>query len=309
MASSPTTTNFPNGITSFGEVVYGGITTHAGPTYFVSRNVTASGDGTSWNKAFKTISEGIAKLNSDYTDAVTPSKGRNAFLYIGEGYYSEVPVSLTCNDATIIATAPGTHDSTVWYGSGTAGSFAGTTTAPLLTITGHNNTIINLGFVNISGGLQPAVQIGTASAAAISNKFISCKITKDVADSVTYGFEDFGNAYTEWHDCEFTTSVKTAGIRIRSGVTNGIQQRINNCRFYGTPSGILVDAAAHQLLIENCVFTDDTSDTADVIDTPILNNGGVRIIVRDCYAVTSTANMVTGAGTSWQANLFTFTSE
>lgn len=275
--------------------------TTPGKAYYVSRNVAVSGDGQSWDGAFKTISEGIAALNADYTAAAQPSKGRNQLLYIGEGYYSEVPISLTCNDARIVCIAGGHHDSTVFYGSGTAGSFAGTTTAPAITITGSNNLIFGLGVVNISSGLQPAIKLADG---AISNQLINCTITKDVEDSVTYGIEDLGNAFTQIIGCEFTTSCKTAGVRMYSATNNGIQQQIKDCLFYGTPSGIIVDAASHQLLIQNNTFMDDTSDTADVVDTPILNNGGTYITVRDNYAWTTTGNLVTGAGSSKEANNF-----
>lgn len=283
------------------EEIVGAGTITPGNVYFVSRNVGASGDGKTWDTAFKTISEGIAQLNADYTAAVLPSKGRNGVLYIGEGYYSEVPVSLTCNDAKIICVAPGTHDSTVFYGSGTAGSYAGTTTAPALTITGSNNTIYGLGVVNISSGLQPAIKIADT---AFSNKLVNCKITKDVADSSSYGIEDLGNAYTEIIGCEFTISCKTAGIRLYSGTYNSIQIKIKDCVFYGCPTGVLVDAAAHDCLIQNCTFLDDDSDTADVCDTPILNNAGTSLIVRNCYSLHTTANLVTGVGISHEADNF-----
>ena len=294
------TVNSDTGFTVNGQAFTGMVET-GGNKYFVSRNKTASGDGKTWANAFKTITEGFAALNADYTAAAQPNKGRNGVLYIGEGYYSEVPVTLTANDCTIICTAPGHHDSTVFYGSGTAGSFAGTTTAPAITISGSNNTIYGLGVVNISGGLQPAIKIADG---ATSNRFINCTATKDVVDSCTYGIEDFGNAFTWIEGCEFTTSCKTAGIRMYSATNNGIQQVIKNCLFYGTPAGIIVDAASHNLLIQGNTFSDDTSDTADVIDTPILNNGGVSINVRDNYAWTTTANLVTGSGTSKEANNF-----
>ena len=72
---------------------------------------------------------------------------------------------------------------------------------------------------------------------------------------------------------------------------------------------MLVDAASHQASIRYCTFVDDTSDTAETMDTPILNNGGVKISVIECIAETSTADQVTGSGTSLQANLQTFTAE
>lgn len=278
----------------------------AGTAYYVDRNATGSGDGLSWGNAFTTITLAVAAVNSDYSNATAPSGGRNRTIYIGEGYYSEVPITLSASDCHIIVTAPGGHDSTVFYGSATAGGFDATTTAPAITVTGDNNTIYGLGVVNRSAGLQPAIQIADG---ALANKFVNCKITKDATDSSLYGIEDLGNAYTEIIACEFTVSCKTAGIRLYSATNHSIQIRIKDCYFYGTPTGVLVDAAAHMATIEKCVFLDDTSDTPDVVDTPILNNSGSSLVVIECVSQKSTADMVTGNGASLQANLFTFTAE
>ncbi len=277
-----------------------------GQVYYVDRN-SGGGDGSSWGDAFLTITEAITAVNADYTGSLAPGGGRNRYIFIGEGYYAEEPVTLSASDVTIVCIAPGTHDSTVFWGNGTAGSFTPSDTgAPAITITGDNNTIVGLGIVNRSSGLFQAVLIADG---ALANKFVGCKITKDAADSCTYGFEDLGNAFTEWHDCEFTVSCKTAGIRLYSATNNGIQQRVNNCRFIGGPTGVLIDAASHQAEISYCRFVDDTSDTAETMDTPILNNGGVKISVLECIAETSTADQVTGSGTSLQANLQTYTAE
>jgi hypothetical protein len=270
-----------------------GLGDRAGNKWYVSRDVAASGNGSSWAKAFKTIGEAVSRVNADYTAALYPSKGRNTTIYIGEGYYTEAAVTLTANDCAIIAVASGHHDSVVLYVT--------STTTPALKITGSNNTIYGLGVVNVSTGLQPAIQLADG---AISNSIINCSATKDVVDSCKYGIEDLGNAYTYIEGFEATTSCSVAGIRMYSATNNGIQQQIKNSLFYGTPSGILVDAASHQLLIQGNTFMDDTSDTADTVDTPILNNGGTSIIVRDNYAQTTTGNLVTGAGSSKEANNF-----
>lgn len=283
-------------IDKYGQVL--SATSTAGATYYVSRNITASGDGRSWGTAFKTIGEAVSAVNADFTAALQPSKGRNTRIFIGEGYYTESAIDLTANDCTIIVTASGHHDSTVLYVT--------STTAPAFTISGSNNTIFGLGGVCISTGLQPVFQLADG---AISNSLIKCAAVKDVVDSCSYGIEDLGNAYTQIIDFEATVSCKTAGIRLYSATNNGIQQQIINPICYGTPAGILIDAAAHEALIKGGIFLDDTSDTPDVVDTPILNNGGTNIVVQDCYSQKSTADLVTGAGTSLQANNFQYTAE
>ncbi len=158
-----------------------------------------------------------------------------------------------------------------------------------------------MGFVNISTGLQPCIQLASG---AISNKIINCTFTKDVDNSSSYGVEDLGNAYTVIDGCEFTISQSLAGIRLYSAANNGIQQQVTNNLFYGTPSGVIVDAASHNVIISGNVFSDDTSDVPGTIATPILNNGGVQINVFYNYSWVTTGNLVTGAGSSKEANNF-----
>lgn len=292
------------------ESIIGGIQGAVPPNqaYYVDRNAGGtSGNGKTWGGAFLTITEAVAAVNADYTGSLAPGGGRNRWIFIGEGYYPEVPITLSASDVTIVCVAPGGHDSTVFWANGVAGSWTPSNTgAHAFTITGDNNTIYGLGVVNNSSGLFNGFQIADG---ALANKLIACKLTKDAVDSSKYGIEDLGNAYTEIIDCEFTVSCKIAGVRLYSATNNGIQQLISNCRFVGGPTGVLIDAAAHQASIRYCTFVDDTSDTAETMDTPILNNAGVKISVIECIAETSTADQVTGSGTSLQANLQTFTAE
>lgn len=276
-----------------------------GKFYYTDRNAVGSGDGSSWGNAFTTITAGINALNADYS-----ASRQIGSLFIGEGYYPEEPVTLTASDAWIVAVSPGGHDSTVFWGNGVAGSWTPSATgAPALTIEGDNNTIYGLGVVNRSGGLYPAIKIADG---ALANHLVRCKITKDAADSCTYGIEDMGNAFTRITECEFSTSCKTAGIRLYSATNHSIQIIIEDCIFYGCPSGITVDAAAHNALIRNCTFLDDNSDTPDVCDTPILNEAGSSLTVRDCYSLkaadtgASGDHMITGSAhaSTLRANLF-----
>lgn len=291
------------GQVSFAQGVGGANT--PGSVYYVDRDKQndLSGDGRSWDDAFVTITEAINAVNADYTNGTAPSEGRNRYIYIAEGYYSEVPVTLTASDVHIICVAPGGHDSTVFYGSATAGGWDAGTTAAAITITGDNNTIYGLGIVNRSAGLYPAVAIGIGTGSAIANKLINCKITLDALDSCTYGIEDMGNAFTEIIGCEFSASCKTAGVRLYSATTNSRQIRIKDCYFYGCPTGVLIDAAAHDAVIEDCMFLDDTA-ASETCDTPILNNAGTGLIVFGCSSQLSTANLVTGSGTSHEGNNF-----
>ena len=270
----------------------------AGPVYYVSRNVQATGDGLSWDTAFKTIGEGIAKLNANYTlgTSLYPSKGRNSILYIGEGWYAETPLTLTASDCTIIVTAPGNHDSTVLYGVPVAGTFSGVAGGPALKVTGSNNTIYNLGAYT-SDPLYAAFQNGAPSVGVYGNKFVNCSAVRDVADGELGGILDYGADGTKIINFFASTSCKDYGIRsYTNGVINPVNLEILGGRFIGTETGILI-ASGHNAVIKEATFLDDTSDRADTITLPINAAGSTNTSVIGCWSEFSNANIVTG-GTS-----------
>ena len=147
-----------------------------GQKYYVSRNVGSSGDGKSWAGAFKTIGEGIAALNlAAVNDRWLSPGGRNAVLYIDEGWYGETGLVLSASDVRIIATAPGSgiNDGTILYGSATQGGFDAGAIIPALRITGSSVEIWNMGFMNSASGLYPCVTVGTQGSSGPSNvKFV-----------------------------------------------------------------------------------------------------------------------------------------
>jgi len=269
----------------------------AAPVYYVSRNVQASVDGLSWDTAFKTIGEAIAKVNANYAlgTSLYPSKGRNAIIYIGEGWYSEVPLTLTASDVKIICTASGHHDSTVLYGSATAGGYDIGAGGPALKITGSNNTIYGLGVFTYDV-LYAAIQNGAAAGGATyGNKFVNCSFVRDVADGQKYGILDYGADGVLIDGCFFSTSCKDAGVWSASdGVVNPVNLVVRNSRFIGTPIGVQINAG-HNADIESNSFFDDTSDRADVVDYPIVVEGTAF-----CFnnrAMMAKAGIITGGGT------------
>ncbi len=266
-----------------------------GNKYYVDRNAGSSGDGKTWGNAFLTIAEGIAALNTDYT------AGRQVgALFIGEGWYSEVPVTLTASDCWIIGVAPGHHDSTVLYGSATAGGWNIGSDGPALTITGDNNTIMNLGLFTYDNE-EPALRIGSsvgeggAATTVTGTAVINCSFVRDVADGELYGIESFGADGTLIKGCFFSTSCKTAGIWIgTNGVINPVHTEIIGCRFVGTETGIINAASSHGTIVKDCYFIDDTTDRPDTITLPINNAGGLNLIAMWNFWEFSEANAITG---------------
>ena len=246
--------------------------TEYGTNYYVSRNITASGDGTSWKTAYKTIGEAITAVNAAYTAAAQPFKGRNTRIIVGEGWYGEVGMTLTASDVEIIGMGPGSNinDGTVLYGSLTAGGFDAGALVPVIRVTGSSVTFKNMGFMNSASGLYPCITVGTSGVTGPSNvSFDGCFFPRDVADAYTYAIEDYGNEGMRVENCYFSQSAKTGGILIASnGVNNPVNDWIVNSKFIGTPVGIH-QTAGHNTLIKGNWFVDASDDRPDTIDNPI----------------------------------------
>ena len=274
-----------------------------GNVWYVNRNVLSSGDGKSWEAAFRTIGEAIAQVNNDFAAALRPDVGRNTIIYVGEGWYGEVPLALTASDCTIIGLAPGGHDPVVLYGSATPGGFDIGAGGPALVIKGSNNTIQNMGFFT-HDVLYPSLRIGghvndtglNGGYAGVNGNVIrECSFIRDVQAGSLGGIDDVCNEATWILDCLFHTSCKDWGVRHRTnGDTNPVNSKVRGSQFIGVPTGIQVDQC-HNLLIDHNFFFDDTSDRADTTDKPVnVGGAGFRVMVTDNYFEGSAADMVQG---------------
>jgi len=244
-----------------------------GGIYYVSRNRgSGAQDGLSWETAFLTYSEAITEVNLQYSRAAYPSRGRNTLILFDEGWYSEVGITLTASDVTLMSNAPGSNinDGTVLYGSATAGGWDAGAVVPTLRITGSSVLLKNIGLMNSASGLYPCVTIGTLGVTGPSNNaFEGCFFPRDVADAYTYAIEDYGNEGLRIEECFFSQSAKTGGILIASnGVNNPVNDWIFKNRFCGTPIGVH-QTAGHNTLITKNWFYDASDDRPDTIDNPI----------------------------------------
>ena len=246
---------------------------YPGGVYYVSRNRgSGAEDGSSWDTAFLTYSEAITEVNLQYTRAAYPTRGRNTLILFDEGWYSEVGITLTASDVTLMSSAPGSNiaDGTVLYGSATAGGWDAGAVVPTLRITGSSVSCINMGFMNSASGLYPCVSIGTSGVTGPSNNFFSgCFFPRDVADAYTYAIVDYGNEGLRVEDSYFSQSAKTGGILIASnGVVNPVNDWILRNTFVGTPVGVH-QTAGHNTRIGHNWFYDASDDRPDTIDNPI----------------------------------------
>lgn len=303
--SFPGIVNSETGFTRNGQSIETSIVT-SGNIYYVSRNKTASGDGKTWANAFKTLAEAISAVNADYTAAAQPNAGRNSVIYVGEGWYAEVPVILTASDVHIVGVAPGHHDSTVIYGVPVAGTFSGVAGGPTLTVTGSNNTIINMGWY-CSDPLYGAIRNGAnasdgdaanpGASAPTGNAFINCSFVRDAADGELCGIDDLGGDGTLIDGCFFSTSCKDYGVRTRTnGVGNPVNLVVRNSRFIGVPTGIQQNQG-HNMMAYSNFFSDDTSDRADTCDTPIVIDATSGMAWDNWAQGVNAADVVTGTGT------------
>ena len=279
-----------------------------GKVYYVDRNHNlgaGTGDGSSWDNAFLTIGEAIAAVNADYTAATGKSRGRNAVIYIAEGWYIEVPSAtnlvLTANDVTIIGVAPGNHDQTVLAGSSVAGTLTIGSGFPALTIQGYNNTVMNLGLFT-HDNTEPSLRIGghssgsTGQSLATGNKVINCAMIRNADNGSAVGIETSDQDGCLIQGCLFTTSCKDSGIQIISnGSTNPVNVTIEDCDFVGVPTGIDANAG-HNITIRRCVFLDDSSDRPGTLIVPCAGAGASSVACYDSFAEGIAENsFVTGA--------------
>ena len=275
-----------------------------GNTYYVSRNVGASGDGKSWDDAFLTIGEAVAAVNLAFSQAQFPTRGRNTRIIVDEGYYIELPMTLTASDCHIVSAAPGTYDKTVLYGSSVAGTPTVDSGGPALTVSGSNCTIQGMGFFT-HDVLHPALRLGanagdpdTPTVASITGtKVIDCAITKEIEDGQIGGILDYDIAGSLIDGVTFSTSCKDYAIKIASnGVVNPIDNIVRNCKVTGVPTGIL-QAAGHNAVYYDNRFMDDTSDTADTCDFPIVIDATSGQAWNNFAQGVLAADVVTGTGT------------
>lgn len=264
---------------------------YPGGVYYVSRNRgSISGDGTSWDQAYLTILEAVTAVNLANSTAAWPTRGRNTLILVDEGWYSEVGMTLSASDCTIMASSPGSSiaDGTVLYGSATKGGWDAGAVVPALRITGDSNSIIGMGFMNSASGAYPCITVGTSgSTGPANNMFKDCFFPRDVANAYTYAIEDYGNEGMRVEGCYFSQSAKTGGILIASnGVVNPVNDWIIDNKFVGTPVGIH-QTAGHNTIIKGNWFIDASDDRPDTIDNPL------NIVATSAYATGNFAPMST----------------
>jgi len=78
-------THFPHGVSSFGVPLFGSDHDISGKQYFADANIRASGDGSTWDEAFSTITAALAASQANITLSANRAWAkRNTIFYCGD---------------------------------------------------------------------------------------------------------------------------------------------------------------------------------------------------------------------------------
>jgi hypothetical protein len=216
-------------------------------------------------------------------------------------------MTLTASDCTIIGMGSGSMGRTVLYGSLTKGGWDDGNTGPALAITGWNNTIANIDFVNrsatigagtYSGGVvateHPCILEGTYDAMVGNNRFVNLGFMRDQVDAASWGIISYSADHTLIEGCVFNgVSLKEGGIAIQSGVYNHSCDIIRNNYFYGTPTGIWQNDG-HNTWIHNNFFSSQGA-VASTLTYPCHIVAGTAYMMHNSAPDVTEANFNAGA--------------
>lgn len=230
---------------------------------YVDPNVQYSGDGRSWDKAFKTITEGIAAMND--------LSGKGATLLIRPGLYLEVPpIVLSSNDCLIQAV--GLPEDTILFGTGTAGAVAASSDH-LLVITGGNNQIDGLALYNHKNDKACIKFDDTGGGYHGSfNKITRCYFSPQSQDGVGYGILYAGGNANQILGNIFY-GAKTAALVLTGNTGNPVRNIIEGNHFVGTAIGINITSANYNTLIKQNWFSAGSQSGENMTNAIVISAG------------------------------------
>lgn len=263
------------------------------PDYFryVDPNVSGSGVGTSWDTAFKTITEGITELNT--------MSGKGATLFVAPGFYMEEDgIELSANDCAIVAV--GLPEDTVLFGTGTAGEVAAADDH-LLKISGGNNYIAGLSFYVHKDDKSSIIFDDTGAGYHGSFNIIeNCYFSPQAQDGAGYGIYFDGGNCNIIKSCKFE-GAKVAGIYVAGNVGNPSRNEIKDNWICGTAVGIKVASACYNLLLKGNIYavgslTNENMADGDCVDITAGFTAGLVLSVDERFQKDSEAKAYTNGG-------------
>ena len=196
-------TNFPHGITSFGIPIFGSGQDVSGSTYFVDNNSGSdSQDGSSFDKAFKTLSKAVAVSNVDIARGSDRWARRNTIYYcadtetadlvafpnkcdvVGVGSYdANAKPGITGNHVPVNAGNYGTRFINVWFKAPADAS-------PIVTLA---STSSGIQFIDCTFSATATTTIGIQATASPFMKVFNCRFEGAFVTSyITFGTGEAG---------------------------------------------------------------------------------------------------------------------
>jgi hypothetical protein len=199
-------TNYPHGITSFGIPIYGnGQQDISGSTYFVDNNSGSdSNDGSSFEKAFKTMAKAVAVSNVDIARGSDRWARRNTIYYCADTETADLVAFPNKCDVIGVGsydanTMPGITGNHVPVNSGNYGTrffnikfMAPADASPIVTLA---STTSGCQFINCWFTAKATTTIGIQATASPFLKVIGCRLDGAFATSyITFGAGEAGGA-------------------------------------------------------------------------------------------------------------------
>lgn len=271
------------------------VTQELGDRWYVNQARSSSGDGTSWDAAYKTIQEGVNKAANNNNDRV----------FIAPGAYNEtVTIANTKNMLTLIGVG----------GLGAAFIEPATVGAEGMLVQASDVTLINLGVAGEAtsdyalkvAGNRPG---GTGTKFGRRFRAFHCKFERGEGTGpviILTGDDNYQVADLLLSDCEVAWA--TQGIHfVASGYGVPTQVFIEGCRFHNLSVAHISDPGAADyvadLSVRDCEFMRMQNGDAptNFINIGHANSTGLVSGCRFGVATNSNINVV-GAGVLWSAN-------
>jgi hypothetical protein len=217
--------------------------------YHVAKTGNDSQSGKSLASAFLTITKAITTLNA------LPVSTRGAVLWIHPGFYIEVSgITLTHNHCNIFAVSP-KPESTVLFGSGTAGSATEATDHAFKIHSGYNELrgLTLFTYKNTKSGLYLDDVLGGADYGGF-NIIDNCYFSPQVQDGMAYCIEMKGSNRNIIRNCRLEGAA-TAGIRLYAGVGSPIGNTFESNDIIGTAIGIAIQSPNYNTVIRKNWFS------------------------------------------------------
>ena len=268
-------TNFPNGITSFGVPVTGGMMPTCGNIYFVKPySGSDSNDGTEPGKAFKTLTKAHAAATANQNDIIYMYAESNTAANTTD--YQSTVLTWSKNSVHLIGVNAGqrmSHRSRI--------AFVSTydTATPLVTVSANGCLFANIEMLEGVAGTTP---LGCLKITGQRNHFLNCHIAgigndaNDIAGA--YSLELYGNASENYFEsCVIgldtigrgsaanseilftygTGNTRAARTIFKDCIIQGLCASAGNYTFLTTSYGL-----DRYCIFDNCIFSNPATNVA-----------------------------------------------